>query len=80
MMWLGIVQKGKIFGEQKRRIRRWDMVFLLEEIAGGTCNRKSHILFWYNTYLSVVMGFFFNKTWNYVVIWIHVFSDTNKHG
>jgi hypothetical protein len=29
--------------------------------------------------LSVVLGFFKNKTWDYVVIRIHVFNNTNKH-
>ncbi len=29
--------------------------------------------------LSVVLGFFFNKTWDYAVMWIHVFNNTEKH-
>jgi hypothetical protein len=29
--------------------------------------------------LNVVLDFFSNKTWDYVVIWIHVFSNTKKH-
>ncbi len=29
--------------------------------------------------LSVVLGFFFNKTWDYIVIWIDVFSNIEKH-
>jgi hypothetical protein len=29
--------------------------------------------------LSVVLRIFFNKTWDYVVIWIHVFNNTKKH-
>jgi hypothetical protein len=28
--------------------------------------------------LSVFLGFFFNKTWDYIVIWIDVFSNTKK--
>jgi len=29
--------------------------------------------------LNVVLGFFFNKTWDYVVIWIAIFSNTERH-
>ncbi len=29
--------------------------------------------------LSVALGFFFNKTWDYAVIWIHVFNNIEKH-
>jgi hypothetical protein len=29
--------------------------------------------------LNVVLGFFFNKTLDYIVIWIHVFSNIEKH-
>jgi len=29
--------------------------------------------------LSVVLGFFFNKTWDYSIIWIHLFSHIKKH-
>ncbi len=29
--------------------------------------------------LNVVLGFFCNKTWDYIIIWIDVFSDIKKY-
>jgi hypothetical protein len=41
---------------------------------------ENHIIYFDITQiLSVVLGFFFNKTWDYAIIWIHVFSNTEKH-
>ncbi len=45
----------------------------------GTCSRKPHILFWYTTYFNCCLGFFFNKTWNFAIILIHVFNNIKKH-
>jgi hypothetical protein len=36
-------------------------------------------MFWYNTYFKCCFGFFFNKTWDYFVIWIHVFNNVERH-
>jgi len=29
--------------------------------------------------LNVVLGFFFNKTWDYIVFWIGAFSNIKKY-
>jgi hypothetical protein len=29
--------------------------------------------------LTIVLGLFFNKTWDYAIIWIDVFNNTEKH-
>jgi hypothetical protein len=47
--------------------------------VGGTCGRKPWIMFWYITDSKCCFGIFFNKTWDYTIIWIHVFSNTKKH-
>jgi hypothetical protein len=41
---------------------------------------ENHILCFDITHiLSVSLGIFFNERWEYVVIWIFVFSNTEKH-
>jgi hypothetical protein len=44
----------------------------------GTCNRNPLTFFHIAQIVSVVLDFY-NETWDYVVIWIHVFNNTNKH-
>jgi hypothetical protein len=76
MMWLGIVQKVRSLENKERT---WDTKFWTRiGRAIGTC-RKPQIMFWYNTNFKCCFGFFFNKTWDYDVIWIHVFSNIKKH-
>jgi hypothetical protein len=36
-------------------------------------------LFWYTTSFNCCLGFFFNKTWNFVIIFIYVYSIIEKH-
>jgi hypothetical protein len=54
---------------------------ILRRVRGiiGTCSRKPYILFWYTTYFICCFNFHFNETWDYIIILIHVFSNTNKH-
>jgi hypothetical protein len=46
--------------------------------AGGICGRKSQTLLWYNTNFKCRFGIFFNKTWDYAIIWIDVLNYTKK--
>ncbi len=78
MTWDGF--KG---GEQKKKMKLGvgDFFCFERRIGGskGTCNRKPEILFWYNTNFKCYFGIFFNKTWGYVVTWIDVFNNIEKH-
>ncbi len=73
-------KKKKLWKANERERKRKNREFLkIIGIARGTCNRKSQTLFWYNMDFKCCFGFFFNKTWDHAVIWIHVFNNTNKH-
>jgi hypothetical protein len=50
-----------------------------ERGAIGTYNRKPHTLFWYTIDFNCSFGIFFNKTWDFVVILIHVYNNIKKH-
>jgi hypothetical protein len=80
MMWLGIVQKGRILEIRRRRERRNKTQSLKKSRrVVGTCSRKLLILFWYSKNFKCCFGFFFNKTWNYAIILKDVFNITEKH-
>jgi hypothetical protein len=40
---------------------------------------ENHRLCFDSTNIKCCFGIFFNKTWDYVVIWIDVLNNTKKH-
>jgi hypothetical protein len=62
---------------KRRKILKHTFLWRVRKVV-GTCNKKSHILFWYTTYFNCCFDFF-NKTWDSIVILIHVFNNTKKH-
>ncbi len=46
---------------------------------GGICDRKTtnFVLIWHR--FEMLFWDFFQKNWDYTIIWIHVFSSTKKH-
>ncbi len=69
-----MVQKGESFGEQGREKKMKHGV-----LEKSKRSWKHHKLCFDITHLKCCFGSFFNKTWDHIVIWIHVFSNTNKH-
>ncbi len=66
--------------KEEKKMRELCFAFLEKnKKVGGTCSRKPKTLFSYNIDFKCCFGIFFNKTWDYVVIWIGVFSNTKKH-
>ncbi len=79
MMWLGMVQKGENLENKGGREDETRSFLIIIGRVGNTCSRKPQTLFWYNTNFKCFFGIFFNKTWDYVVNRIDVFSNTEKH-
>jgi len=78
-----MVLKGGVL-ENKRRRKRRDIVFFFFflRIIGrtiSTCNKKPQTLFLYNIDFKHCFGIPFNKTWDYVITWIDVFNNIEKH-
>ncbi len=74
---IGDCSKGESFGKY-REIFRHEVLERRVRGTIGTCNRKPQTLFWYTTNFNYCFGIFSNKTWDFVVILIHVFSNTKK--
>jgi hypothetical protein len=79
-----MVLKGGVL-ENKRRRKRRDIVFFFSFFwriirrTISTCNKKPQTLFLYNIDFKHCFGIFFNKTWDYVITWIDVFNNIEKH-
>jgi hypothetical protein len=77
MMWLGTIQKVRFLENKEEKKMKHKVEKKVRGVV-GTCSRKPQTLFWYSTNFKCFFGIFFNKTWDYVVVWIHVFSNTKK--
>ncbi len=65
MMWLWIVQKGKVLGnkkenEGKRRIGDGELKIKVW-VFKGTCNRKPQTMFWYSINFKCCFEIFLTK-------------------
>jgi hypothetical protein len=75
VMWLGTVKKGRVLENRREEWEEWEewkeLHVLVVENHTFCCDIPQILI--------VVLGIFFNKPWNYIVILIHVFSSTEKH-